>query len=519
MTDDPTFDTSTFDALPTRDHALGAALRDLPAPEHAPGFFDSLQTKLEAESSLEAAAGAAFPSRAPEVPAAESFAPPAVGGAVVPLRRRQWRRQSLRIAVLAAAAGVIGVAVGVNLDGPSSLSPGPGGSPPVVALPATAVEVAQKVQAALSSVENLRGTLVFRDVDGEVRSRFAVTDDGDFRQSGITRREELAYDASTGVERSYFIDPTGPDFGGERRGISPGPPDEGPATWVLQRELGSTVRALLAPNSGRPDTELTVTATTYDGREAWQLDTDVEPNKIGGGGDHLAITVDQETGYPVQVVETISGEFFRELRLTDLVANSGEIPRSEFTIEFPPGVELSRFDAGWKRLDSLDRVPARVGYAPLVPSGDALPEGFELRQISVVDKAGGTGNEGLNPRTREAVSLAYHRGLDRILVTTRLRGPIVDGREPGSAPGQCTECLGDSSWSDPLASGEGFFDDPEELTVSTGALAGSPAQLLIGPRTTPHVWALGSSLVVTVSGDATREDQLAILGSLQPHSA
>ncbi len=505
MTDDRTFDDLPARDLPGRDLVLGAALRALPAPEHAPGFFEALQAQLESDGKAEAG----FPSRTPDLPTAN-----VVGDNVVPLARprRQWRRQTLRFSVVAAAAGVIGVAVGANLDGPPSVTPGGGGKPRVVAV--TAVEVAQKLQTALSSVKNLRGTLVFRDVDGEVRSRFVVTDDGDFRQSGITRQEELAYDASTGIERGYFIDPTGPDFGGERRGISPGQPDEGPADWVLQRELGSTVRAILAE-----DTALTVTATTYDGRDVWQLDTDVEPNKIGGGGDHLAITVDQETGYPVRVVETIKGAFFRELQLTDLVANSGQVDRAEFTVDFPPGVEVSRFDAGWKRLESLDRVQALAGYAPLVASADALPEGFELRQISTVNKAGGTGVEGLNPVTREGVSLAYHRGLDRILITTRLRGPIIDGREPGSLPGQCTECLGNSSWSDPLASGEGFIDDPEELTVAAGALIGSPAQLLIRPRTTPHVWAVGTSLVVTVSGDATREELLAILESLQPHSA
>ena len=498
MTDD-----RTFDDLPTRDTELGAALRALPAPEHAPGFFEALQAELEA--------AAGFPAATAGLPATDL--PPAgrADDVVVPLHggRRRWRRQTLRFAVVAAAAGVIGVAVGANLSGPPSVTPGDD-QPRVVAV--SAVEVAQKLQAALSSVETLRGTLVFRDVDGEVRSSFVVTNDGDFRQSGITRREELAYDATTGVERSYFIDPAGPDFGGERRGISPGQPDESPSDWVLQRELGSTVRAILAQ-----DTALTVTTTTYDGRDAWQLDTDVAPNNISGGGDHLAITVDQETGYPVRVVETVKGAFFRELQLTELVANSGEVDRAEFTLEFPPGVEVSRFDAGWKRLSSLDQVQALTGYAPLVPSADALPEGFELRQISTVNKAGGTGVEGLNPLTREAVSLAYHRGLDRILVTTRLRGPIVDGREPGSSPGQCTECLGDSSWSDPLASGEGFIDDPEGLTVAAGALAGSPAQLLIRPRTTPHVWAVGESLVVTVSGDATREDLLAIIASLESH--
>ncbi len=475
-------------ALPQPDPELAAALRALPVPEHAEGFFDRLQADLDG-------AAAADPAAVP------------IGRAT---GRRRWRRQTLRLAVVAAAAGVIGVAVGANLDSPPASSPRRT-APPVVAL--SAVEVATTMHEALASAHTLRGEIVFRDADGEVRSRFVVTEAGDFRQSGLTRTEELAYDARTGVERTYFVDPTGPDFGGERTGISPGLPDGGPATWILRRELGSTVRALLDG-----DDSVTVEETTYDDRAAWQLDLDVEPNKLGGGADHLAVTVDQESGYPVRVVETVRGAFFRELRLEQLTANEGDVDRSEFTVDFPAGVEVSRFDEGWRRLPSLADARREVGYAPLVPRDDALPDGFTLQQISVADRAQGTGVEGLNPPTREAVSMAFHRGLDQILVTTRLRGPIVDGREPGSAPGQCTECLGNSSWSDPLASGEGFIDEPEPLSVSAGALDGAPAQALIGPHTVPHVWALGERLVVTVSGDATRAELIEILESLEPHT-
>ena len=480
MTD---YDDGAPGPLLPRDEELGAALRALPVPDHEAGFFERLQGSL-----------------ADDAPAA-----PVTRGT----RRRRWRRQTLRLAVDAAAAGVIGVAIGVNLDdGPTSPAPR---TPPVVAL--DAVEVADTMRAALASVRTLRGEVVFRDVDGEVRSRFVVTDDGDFRSTALTRTEEIAYDATTGVERSYFVDPAGPDFGGERTGLSPGLPDGGPATWILRRQLGSTVRAMLDDPDG-----LRVGPTTYDGREAWVLELDVEPNKIGGGADHLAVTVDRESGYPVRVEETIDGAFFRELRLEKLAADTGDVERSEFTVEFPPGVEVSRVDEGWRRLASLGEVRAEVGYAPLVPRGDALPEGFALKQISTADRAQGTGVEGLNPPTRDAVSLAFHRGLDQILVTTRLRGGLVADRQPGTEPGQCTECVGASSWSDPLASGEGFIDSPEPLVVSSGALVGSPGQLLIGPHTVPHVWAVGERLVVTVSGDATRAELVEILESLEPHT-
>jgi hypothetical protein len=93
------------------------------------------------------------------------------------------------------------------------------------------------------------------------------------------------------------------------------------------------------------------------------------------------------------------------------------------------------------------------------------------------------------------VSLSYRRGLDQFLVTTRLRG--------GGA------------WSDPLATGEGFVDHPDRVTLARGALAGVGAELLIVPRGIPHLWALRDRLVVTIGGDLTRAELLHVGESLQ----
>ncbi len=102
----------------------------------------------------------------------------------------------------------------------------------------------------------------------------------------------------------------------------------------------------------------------------------------------------------------------------------------------------------------------------------------------------------MNPVAGGVVSLAYRRGFDRIIVTTRLVGA-----DP-------------SLWSDPLASGEGFIDHPETVVLTGGALNGLEAELLIDPRAVPHVWAMTDSLVVTVSGDLTRAELLAVAESL-----
>jgi acetyl esterase/lipase len=53
------------------------------------------------------------------------------------------------------------------------------------------------------------------------------------------------------------------------------------------------------------------------------------------------------------------------------------------------------------------------------------------------------------------------------------------------------------------------------VTLHGGALDGVTAELEVDPRTTPHLWALTPELVVTVSGDLTRDELLAVAQSLR----
>lgn len=91
------------------------------------------------------------------------------------------------------------------------------------------------------------------------------------------------------------------------------------------------------------------------------------------------------------------------------------------------------------------------------------------------------------------VSVAYRRGFDRIVVSTRSTG------------GQ--------QWEDPVASGEGIIDEPERFTVGGGALNGARAELIVTPRGIPHVWTIDDRFVVTVAGDANRDELRAMIGS------
>jgi hypothetical protein len=100
-----------------------------------------------------------------------------------------------------------------------------------------------------------------------------------------------------------------------------------------------------------------------------------------------------------------------------------------------------------------------------------------------------------NPPSRNVVSLSYRRGFDHFLVTTRRRG---GGR-----------------WRDPLGPPPGLTAHPQPVTLHGGALDGITGELDVDPRTTPHVWALTPKLVVTLSGDLTRDELLAVAQSLR----
>jgi len=427
----------------TRDDELGALLRELETPEHRPEFHAALRQRLRAERAA--------------------------------ATRRTRVRWGLRLA--AAAAVAAGVVVAVGLPRGSSV--------------ATAAVVQERLRTALADLRNLSGTLV---EDGPAKGdaqrwRFALDATGDVRIEGPGAGEVTTYDARAGIARSAQRSASaGGDtlFYAERTGVAPGPPDQGPPSWILPGELGAYVRAALA--AGDP----AVHEVDVAGRPAWRLDVDTVPNAIAPelSADRFSITVDRETGMPVRVLETKNGTFLRELAIEDARVNA-ELAPGTFRLAFPAGAEVMRSDEGFRRVP-LAAVAGAVGYAPLVPAW--LPDGYRLAEVAVAREAGPTGTEGGNPVSRMVVSLAYRRGLDRLLVTTRLRG--------------------NARWDDPLATGEGFVDRPETVTIRDGALAGIRAHVLIVPRGIPHLWTETRELVVTVGGDASRAELLRVAGSL-----
>jgi hypothetical protein len=389
---------------------------------------------------------------------------------------------------LGAGAAVAAAVVAVIAIGIPRTHETPGIAGPQVA---SAAVVKSHLRHALTQMRDLSGVLVATEASrgSTERWRFLLDSTGDVRLEGPGDGEVATYDARTGVARSIQHSASlggSALFYAERQGVAPGPPDLGPPSWLIPEQLGAYVRAALAAQDPG------VREVTYGGRPAWRLDVHTVPNAIVPelSGDEVEVTVDGRTGMPVRVIERKHGTILRTLRLEQLAVDTTPAPGA-FRAAFPAGAEVMRSDDGFLRVP-LAQVSSDVGYRPLVPG--RVPAGYELAEVAVARESAPTGKEGGNPQSRGVVSLSYRRGLDQFLVTTRLRGT--------------------GSWSDPLASGEGFVDHPERVDVSTGALAGADAELVLSPRALPHLWALTNRLVVTVGGDLGRSELTRVAESL-----
>ncbi|HET7137403.1 MAG TPA: hypothetical protein VFI04_03540 [Gaiellaceae bacterium] len=397
--------------------------------------------------------------------------------------RRRWA-WPLAAAATAAAVAVALIAIGIPRTHKTPSIAGP--------QPASAALVKSHLREALTAMRNLSGMLVATEASRGTteRWRFVLDVAGDVRLEGPGDGEVVTYDSSTGVARSIQHSASmggSALFYAERTGVAPGPPDLGPPSWLIPERLGAYVRAALA--SRDPG----VREVTYEGRAAWRLDVHTVPNAVAPelSGDELQVTVDRRTGMPVLVVEQKQGKVLRTLRLGQLAVDTAPAAGA-FRAQFPAGAEVMRSDDGFQRVP-LARAAGVAGYRPLVP--DRVPAGYELAEVAVARESAPTGKEGGNPRSQGVVSLSYRRGLDQFLVTTRLRG--------------------NGTWSDPLASGEGFVDHPDRVDLPAGALAGADAELVLSPRALPHLWALTDDLVVTVGGDLSRSELTRVAGSLR----
>ncbi|HYX88113.1 MAG TPA: hypothetical protein VE753_01990 [Gaiellaceae bacterium] len=387
---------------------------------------------------------------------------------------RRYRAWALRAAVGAAAVGLVLAIVLPRL--------GSG--------PALAARVKAKAAAALADGRTMRGVILSRFLRGPgetSRWSFAMTAGGDLRITNLDGSADSVYDAAAGIRRSFNVAnaiASGFRFPSVVTGVAPGPPDGGPGDEFLQRRLGAVVRALVAASDPR------VTETVFEGRRTWHVVLPTEPNRWYGDYDRLDVTIDQETGVVLRALYTLRGKVESELRVERFVVDQ-PLPPNTFVLRFPPGREVLRSDEGFRRVP-LERVSPVVGYQPLVP--EHVPDGYRLTEVAVAREPSSAESVD-NPASRDVVSLSYRRGFDQFLVTTRRRGG--------------------GQWRDPLGPPPGLTAHPQPVKLHGGALDGITGEIDVDPRTTPHVWALTPKLVVTVSGDLSRDELLEVAQSLR----
>lgn len=309
--------------------------------------------------------------------------------------------------------------------------------------------------------------------------------------AGDVRRREAggggeAYDAAGGTQRA--LSPEGHIT--ERRGMAPGPPD-------LSRpgNVNELSRLLLDLDAA------VVSDSTYEGEPAWVVQGRLRAPRSALLAEEVALTVDRAKGMVVRGVGTTNGAITMEVRLRDLVVDP-PVEASQFAPPATAGAEVSE-DGGFRRLD-LEEVVKVAGYQPLVPT--QLPEGYQLREVAFAERASRTGSDGhQNPPSRKVVSLAFHRGFDRIVVSMRLRGTRKDAQ----------------AWQNPTGySGDdqGGRPEPERVTMAAGALEGASAEVVSripAELGRSQMWALGSDLVVTVWGDLDKAEALVLAESLR----
>jgi len=450
-----------------RDDRVGEALRDLEVPDHGPDFHAGLMARLESEAAIHPRSS----------------------------RRPHWKGPYMLTALVAAVTLVVLGTTSILVGGGKGT---PGTEPRLI----TASAVRSRVAGALASLRTIKGEIVVECAQplcetsgsqGRTTKRwsFVTTAAGDERVTSMGVIDDMAFSAATRTEREISAFEGGRRQGSETTNVAAGPPDSGGRS-PLRRELGSVVRAFVADTSDVP-----VVDTVEDGRPAWRLVAPVVPNKLAGpgrSGDQLEVVVDRQSGFPLRVTESLKGKFLHEVRLSNLVPDAVVDP-SVFVLGFPAGTPVFHQDGRFRRV-TLDQVAAIVGYRPILPKD--LPNGFKMAEITAAAKGAPTGTEGMNPPASGVVSVAYRRGFDRIVVSSRLTGNIAGCAGDGSGSSAC--------WADPVASGEGIVDTPEPFVVGAGALAGTHAQLVVSPRGIPHVWTIGDRLVVTIAGDASGAD-------------
>lgn len=254
---------------------------------------------------------------------------------------------------------------------------------------------------------------------------------------------------------------------------------------------------------------------SQDGRAAWRLTAARESReRWPAKADTIELLVDEATALPVRWTLYRGRQVVAEQWVKDIAVNQ-PIEASRFAPQPPAGARQGTYDAGYRQLDSAD-VAAALPFVAYYPG--SVPDGFVPRSAALARRewrdAGADAQwEAL---ATPAALFSWRRGFDELSVSTRpyARSVVYEGED---APPRVVEDPFETTYAWLLMRSES-----SRVRLRGGALDGLPAWVVTGPWAYPHLWVVvpesiaGEKLTVTVAGDATADELVAVAESLAP---
>ena len=361
---------------------------------------------------------------------------------------------------------------------------------------ASAADVRAKIAEGLRFEETVRGKFSVRTREPGARprgvpgcvncspqvplpARFVVGADGSYASITLpldaARRQDVAYDASTGVETSVasFMDRPGALFYLRAVNLDPAaPPRYGP-----EAALAVWVNGALANRDPR------VREATFEGRAAWELSVRFSPGEAGYDtyGARIDVVVDRRTGLVLQVTQyAYDTERWTSIQTVRDLKIGGPTSPADFSVPRPAGSHEVTHDYGFRRV-TVSEAATIAGYTPLLPTDTG---GRALSDFAVAKTS--------NPLFyRDAVSARYGTGLNTVTLSSR-RGTAEELPE--------------------LVSGG---QNSRSIHVQRGPLVGDPAFVTTSPIERALLVAYHDGLLVQVSAPSAA-GAIAAANSLRP---
>jgi hypothetical protein len=345
---------------------LGAAIRDLPVPDHRPDFWSTLEQTLDE-------AGSPRP----------------------PSPSRWLTRAAFAAMSIAAVVAFFAVVMNATKTRDRVVSQPADGPVPVKMVRGTAVLID-------------RGT---GDEGGKTTTvRFADAADGSRLRRNAETGELFAFDAEQ--DRMVSVVPPSSPSGPREATVWTGAPPLAFRTDAVQ-PLPPAWDAMAAYIVALGDSgDSRAAAVTFLGRDAWRL---LSPVNTGTDVDEIDLTVDSETGVVLAAEDYAHGALRRTYAVASL-ETAGSIDRSVFAVVVPADAVPTSKRGSFNR-SSFDEL--RVDNRFLGLAAPLVPDGYRLQVVGgAAVTANPTGPLAPLARADDVVVAVYRKGFRALVVTT-----------------------------------------------------------------------------------------------------